>query len=118
MLDDRLTVLRSVQRDAQRGHRYVSDQDQYGVPEHWAISLKGDCEDYALWCREQLKKHRIASDLVVCYTETGEAHLVCSVDGWILDNRHTAVKRRDDLNYRWVGIGTPDGTWYLIEEDV
>lgn len=111
-----LSILRQVQRAAQRGHTYVDDKKQYGVPEHWDISLKGDCEDYALWCREELKKHGIASDLVVCFTETGEAHLVCSVEGWILDNRYKTVRRRDDLKYTWLGLGTPDGTWYLIQE--
>lgn len=110
-----LTNLRAVQREAQRKHQYVSDEKQHGVPEYWEISLAGDCEDYALWCRKELKRRGIESDLVVCYTETGEAHMVCSVDGWILDNRHRNVRRRDDLRYTWVGLGKPDGTWYLIE---
>lgn len=113
MLDDRLPELRAVLREAHRGHRYVSDQKQYGVPEYWAISLVGDCEDFALWCREELKKRGIDGDLVVCYTETGEAHLVCSVDGWVLDNRHKTVRRRDDLRYTWIGLGRPDGKWFL-----
>ncbi len=109
-----LDVLQGVQRRAQRGHRYIDDSAKHGVPEYWEIALRGDCEDYALWCRQELAKRGIAADLVLCFTETGEAHLVCSVDGWILDNRHTRVKRRDSLRYQWLRIGKPDGKWYEI----
>ncbi|MOA15538.1 hypothetical protein D3C78_1356990 [compost metagenome] len=51
---------------------------------------------------------------MLCRAETGEGHLVCSVDGQILDNRHTWVMRRDDLPYTWISLGAPDGTWRKI----
>lgn len=110
-----LDILREVQARAQRGHVYIDDIDQYGVEEYWEISLHGDCEDYALWCRQELKKHGIESDLVLCKTEQGEWHLVCGVEGWILDNRYRRVRRRDDMRYEWVALGQPDGTWRLID---
>lgn len=109
-----LSTLQAVLDKAHRGHEYVTDLEQYRRPEHWAASLVGDCEDFALVCRQLLASDGIESDLVHCRTETGEGHLVCSVDGYILDNRNTWVHRRDDLPYQWLSIGKPDGTWLKI----
>ena len=112
MLDD---ILQDVLDKAHQGHEYISDQEKHGVPEDWRAELVGDCDSFSLWCRERLKEQGIESDLVYCKTETGEGHLVCSVEGWILDNRHPWLMRRDDLDYKWLRIGKPDGTWYEIE---
>lgn len=112
MLTDQLD---EVLRRAHAGHRYIKDSAQYRVPEHWTVGLKGDCEDFALWCRQELAKLGIESDLVFCITETNEGHLVCSVNGWILDNRFRWLMRRDDLDYTWVSIGKPDGRWFKIK---
>ena len=110
-----LSKLQAVLDAAHRGHRYVTDQAQYQRPEHWDTGLLGDCEDFALWCRQQLAAQGIAADLVLCRTETGAGHLVCSVAGYILDNRRTWVTSRDDLPYVWLTLGTPDGTWHQID---
>ncbi len=106
--------LQAVLDAAHRGHRYVTDLEQYQRPEHWQIGLVGDCEDFALWCRQELAALGIASDLVLCRTETGDGHLVCSVGGHILDNRHKWVMPRQDLPYEWISLGQPDGTWRAI----
>ena len=42
--------------------------------------------------------------LVYVKTETGEGHLVCEVDGWILDNRQPRVTERDLLPYQFISI--------------
>ena len=112
-----LKLLQSVLDRAHKGHRYVSDQEQYSLREHWTESLEGDCEDFALSVRKMLKKHNIESDLVFCLTETGTGHLVVSVDGWILDNRNVFVRRQQYLPYTWIKLGKPDGRWYEILED-
>jgi predicted transglutaminase-like cysteine proteinase len=109
-----LKQLQTVLDRAHRGHRYIRDADQYHRPEHWTVSLTGDCEDFSLHCRQELAAKGIDSDLVLCRTETGEGHLVCSVAGYVLDNRHKWVKRRDDLPYQWISLGKPDGTWHAI----
>lgn len=109
-----LSQLQTVLDRAHTGHTYVQDQAQYQRPEHWTTSLVGDCEDFALWCRQELAVHGIASDLIFCLTEQGEGHLVLSVDGYILDNRHRWVMRRDDLDYTWISLGKPDGTWFAV----
>lgn len=109
-----LSQLQAVLDRAHRGHTYVADAQLHGVPEHWDIDLVGDCDSFALWCRAELAGQGIAADLILCRTETGEGHLVCSVDGHILDNRHKWVMRRDDLPYAWLSAGSPDGTWRRI----
>lgn len=109
-----LSDLQAVLDAAHRGHRYITDQELHGVPEHWDVALIGDCDSFALWCRQALAERGIASDLVLCRTETGEGHLVCSVGGHILDNRHKWVMPRQDLPYEWISLGQPDGTWRAI----
>ena len=98
-------MLQAVLDRAHRGHIYVTDREQYQRPEHWTAGLVGDCEDFALWCRQELSALEIEADLVYCTTETGEGHLVCSVDGWVLDNRYRWLQRRDDLPYTWISLG-------------
>lgn len=111
-----LKNLQKVLDEAHEGHKYIRDIDQYNKREHWELGLKGDCEDFALWCRKRLLDlYNIESDLIYCKTETGVGHLVISVDGWILDNRHKWVTSRDKLPYTWLKIGKPDGTWYKIK---
>ena len=107
--------LQGVLDKAHAGHSYVSDKAQYGINEYWVSSLVGDCEDFSIFCREDLKQQDIDSDLVYCKTETNEGHLVVHVEGWILDNRHDWVMRQEDLPYTWLRLGKPDGTWYEIE---
>lgn len=107
-------TLQEVLDAAHSQHRYVYDKDRYGLSEYWTTDLVGDCEDFALWCRDQLEAKGILSDLVFCRTEDGGGHLVLHVYGWILDNRHKWVMRQDDLPYEWVKIGKPDGRWFTV----
>ena len=108
-------TLQKVLNEAHRGHTYVSDLDKHGKLEHWEADLVGDCDSFALWIRDRLKQENIESDLIYCLTETGEGHLVISVQGWILDNRSKWVRRRDDIPYTWLRIGKPDGYWFTIK---
>ena len=110
-----LATLEDVLSRAHAGHMYTTDWVAHGVADYWAADLVGDCEDFALWCRDELAKEGIESDLVLCQTIASGLHLVLSVQGWILDNRSGWVRRRDDVEYTWLKIGKPDGKWYEIE---
>lgn len=110
-------TLQSVLDEALRGHEYVSDREQYQRSEYWVEGLHGDCEDFALWCRRRLREYGIAAQLVHCITERGEHHLVCEVQGNILDNRSRWVKPRDQVDYVWIAMSGPDGKWYKIVSD-
>ncbi len=109
-----LDKLRKVQHEAQQRHEYVSDQEMHGEFEHWEPGLMGDCEDYALWCRERLEGLGVESELIYCKTESGIGHLVLSVKGWILDCRFKDVVSRDDLQYEWLKLGDALGNWFEI----
>lgn len=79
--------------------------------------IKGDCKVHALLCRHELRKLDTDSRLVICLTETGAVHCVLEIDGWIMDNRHKEVMRRDDLKYTWIersGVH-PGDEWHLIQ---
>ena len=107
--------LQGVLNKAHSQHVYKYDCDQYQKKEHWELGLVGDCEDFALWCKSELKKEDVDADLIYCLVETGGGHLVCHVDGYILDNRHNWVMRQEDLPYKWLKIGRPNSKWYEIK---
>lgn len=109
-----LDKLQKVLDEAHRNHTYVRDIDQYGLPEHWQKALVGDCEDFALWCRDKLAEQGIDSLLIFCFVETGGGHLVCAVDNYVLDNRRKWVTEKDQLPYTWISAGDSTGTWRKI----
>lgn len=122
---DLLSNLRKVHRETLKRFTYVPDRVQYKVSEHWPQPkqlpdfgpFRGDCDDFALMCRKQLHKLGIKNRLVCCIVETGGGHLVCEVEGYILDNRCSDVARRDDLPYTWYsisGYNTGD-QWHTIK---
>ena len=106
-------ALQLVLDEAHAGHVYTSDYAKHGIDEDWRAELIGDCDSFALWCRDRLRELDIESDLVLCKTETGEGHLVCSYQGWILDNRFKWVMNRDEMAYTWLKI-LRNGKWYII----
>lgn len=107
--------LQEILDEALSTHVYRTDQAQFGKQEFWQPGTIGDCEDFALHCRQLLKaRFGWDSNLIFCLTELGEAHLVLSKEGWILDNRYPVVIRRDALPYTWIAAGLPGGSWHRI----
>jgi len=122
-------------RDLQRVNRWVNetiepltDQDQWGVVEHWSYpdTGKGDCEDYALLKRRMLIEAgwpREALLMTVAIDEEGGGHAVLTVKtdrgDFILDNVHDDillwsktklqfVRRQSQSNPDvWVGLSDP-----------
>lgn len=82
---------------AMRQHVYVSDMDQYGVEDYWISSLRGDCEDYALWMQE-----RVGGQLLYVITESKDAHVVLDVNGQIVDSLSTQVYPRSLMRHKLV----------------
>lgn len=82
--------------------QYLSDQEQYKVPDVWPTRedvsasleknegvLVGDCDDHAFaavfLCKDVAD---LKARVVLCYVETGDYHAVCETEqGWVLDNR-------------------------------
>ena len=82
---------------AMRQHVYASDMEQYGVEDYWIASLRGDCEDYALWMHKQ-----VGGQLLYVRTEQGQAHIVLDVDGKIIDNLSQKVYQRSEMKHKIV----------------
>jgi predicted transglutaminase-like cysteine proteinase len=104
----------------------VTDMEHHGVPELWSYPIdgKGDCEDYALFKRQQLSLlglPRRALLMTVVIDEQG-GHAVLTVrtnrGDFILDNKRNAILAWDSTGYRfvkreaqhkggWVSLGDP-----------
>ena len=99
---------------------YFSDEEIYGVSEHWQIPTdqKGDCEDIQLMKQDLLKKQGIESFMATCWTETGGYHAVLLVDTdrgtFALDNRFETVWNYDELDYTWDKREVEGGKWVEI----
>jgi predicted transglutaminase-like cysteine proteinase len=110
---------------------YKTDKKQYGVIEKWIMpnadydgsqKLIGDCEDFALAARKLLREKGIETRLVHCNDETGEGHMVLSVNGWIIDNRQKKVlsnTKMIKLGYEFLNIsGTENGeAWHQLKRN-
>ena len=115
---------RRIHKRVLRGFEYISDREQWGRIEDWRVppdvdSVRGDCDDYALACCHLLREAGLPGRLVVCRTETGEAHLVAVCGNYVLDNRFSGVKTKEMLTgygYGWLAIsGTePGDDWHLL----
>ena len=88
----------------------VSDQDQFGEIERWAIpNDRGDCEDYVLLKQRYLKSLGFPTSallITVVLDEKGEGHAVLTVatsDGdFVLDNRRDDILRWRDTGYTFL----------------
>lgn len=95
---------------------YADDVRTHGCADYWMSPdeireqlashglLLGDCDDFAALCVMLARQQGLPARFVFCQAETGEYHLVCEVEGWILDNRQMDVIARDDLDYTWLAI--------------
>lgn len=104
-----------------RGFRYVTDERNYGVEEDWRFPtdvdrVVDDCDGFAIACRLLVREAGLDSRLVLCYTETGEGHLVCAVGNYILDNRYRAIMTKEQLTqqgyiFKYVSGLNPGDAW-------
>lgn len=78
----------------------------------------GDCEDFALLCWWHAQARGLPARLVLCSIPEkwpNNSHIVCEVNGWVLDVRQHAPIPRQHLPYFWHFISSPDlSDWYEI----
>ncbi len=91
--------------------KYVSDQEHWGVPDHWDIPLdgKGDCEDYALLKRKMLIKLGWPSQVFALAMTAamdlprGDDHMILLVKTkkgeYVLDNRSSDILKTSQIPY-------------------
>ncbi|MFD0463796.1 transglutaminase-like cysteine peptidase [Microvirga aerilata] len=100
LTSERMAQLQQVNSHVNSTVREVSDLEQYGREDVWALptSGKGDCEDFALLKRKMLiERGWPASSLSITVgaTSQGEAHAVLTVSTsqgqYVLDNLTSAI---------------------------
>jgi len=89
----------------------VTDQDNYGVAEHWGFPTngRGDCEDYVLLKRKLLADAgwpRSALLITVVRDKKGDGHAVLMVKTdrgeFVLDNQESRILPWQATGYRYV----------------
>ena len=100
----------AINQQINRAVRPVTDQEFYGVEEHWTYPRDhGDCEDYVLLKRYMLMQQGWpASALLVTVVKqpNGEGHAVLTVRtdraDYVLDNLENEVKQWNHTPYRYL----------------
>ncbi len=111
---------------ANRTIQPVTDQDYYGVEEHWTYPRTfGDCEDYALLKRYMLMQRGwpVSSLLITVVRQpNGDGHAVLTVrtdrGDFILDNMEAKIERWDHTPYKFLKRQsvTHSGAWSSIRD--
>ena len=108
---DQLNLLAHVNRSVNKAIKPMTDMEQYGVEDYWAIPVsgKGDCEDFQLLKRQILiRAGWPASSLLmtVVYDEKREGHAVLTArtvaGDFILDNKTDEVKLWSKTPYHYL----------------
>lgn len=104
----------------------VTDQEFYGVEEHWTYPRSyGDCEDYVLLKRYMLiQRGWSASNLLITVVRqaNGDGHAVLTArttnGDFILDNLETKIERWDKTAYRYIKrtASSHSGRWVAIRD--
>ena len=115
-------TIRSVNRQVNSEHDYLTDKSGYGVGDYWTIMEEGDagdCEDFALTKMQALIDAGFSAanlQLAWCYDETGTAHAVLIIQTvnrgtLVLDNRYEAVMQIANVPYRFEAYQRAGATW-------
>ncbi len=110
LTDAQLEELDHVNRAINKLIEPATDQDVYGIAEHWAIPMtRGDCEDYALLKRQVLMQRGWpASALLVTVVldEKRDGHAVLTArtakGDFILDNKVDEIKPWHAIDYVYI----------------
>lgn len=119
---EHMILLQDVLDRVHRKFKYYSDLERFGVNEYWALPYEsnsggrivGDCDDFALYIREELALKGVRSRLVVVMLERSTSrsfqHMVVEADGYIIDNRYPYVMTTGELEreYEWLAVSDYD----------
>ena len=121
------SVAERINREVNASVSYMSDSEQFGVPEWWSEARSGfdDCDGYALLKRELLKEQGFDAEkihLATCWInvkadDTGHCVLIVETDNgqFILDNNLKDPVplnfQTADYKYLW-NIIERGGKWY------
>ena len=114
---DEMAVARDVNQSVNHATRQISDQNQYGTAEYWALPTTegGDCEDIALLKKMLLTQRGIAPDHLLLATvldRDSAPHAVLvlrtTTGDFVLDNLTNRVKPWRDTGYGFLRMQNPD----------
>jgi predicted transglutaminase-like cysteine proteinase len=118
-VSERLDLLERVNFEVNSTILYVSDQEQYGIPEYWSRPKSGveDCDGYTLEKRARLLDAGVPlEDLRIAFCEVpgqGFHAVLVATDpetgDWVLDNRHPGPLRWSGTGYRLTSIQEGQG---------
>ena len=121
------SIVESINRKVNESVSYMSDSEQFGVPEWWSEARSGfdDCDGYALLKRELLKEQGFDEDkihIATCWInvkadDTGHCVLIVETDKGqvILDNnlKDPVPLNFQTANYKYIwNIIERGGKWY------
>lgn len=119
-------VINEVNSSVNRRIIQVTDEEYYGKVELWTYPKSaGDCEDFALLKKRELKARGFAeSDLLITVVKKpdGSGHAILTVHtsfgDFVLDNLDDRVKRWWDTPYRFEKrqSSVNAGQWVIIEQ--
>ncbi|EKF19272.1 transglutaminase-like cysteine peptidase [Nitratireductor pacificus] len=121
-------TLTTVNSDVNRAIEPLNDIDIYGEEEVWTYPSTGvgDCEDYVLEKRRELKRRGLSfANLLITVVRKpdGEGHAVLTVrtdrGDFVLDNLNDAVKLWSTTGYRYLKrqASNHTGRWVSLRED-
>lgn len=121
-------MLVSVNTSVNRSIKPMSDFDQHGKEEVWSYPAAGvgDCEDYVLEKRRELKRRGVSlSNLLITVVRKrdGEGHAVLTVrtdkGDFVLDNLHNEIKPWHQTGYQFLKrqASHHTGRWVSLRED-
>ena len=121
------SIVESINRKVNASVSYMSDSEQFGVPEWWSEARSGfdDCDGYALLKRAMLKEQGFDEDkihIATCWInvkadDTGHCVLIVETDKgqFVLDNNLKdpvpLTFQAADYKYIW-NIIERGGKWY------
>lgn len=107
-----------------RNFVYTPDREQYELREHWTShehsvrlgeTWRDDCDGFALTAAViALHEGYHPYDIEIAFvrTETGGGHLVCLVEGEMIDNRQRSAVPVSFVDYEWIkGMRMDDKIW-------
>lgn len=111
-----LLTIRDINRRANRQIAPLTDAEQYGLPEVWALPTEagGDCEDYVLWKKRALIDAGIAPDRLLIATvldrkRVSHAVLIVRTGGadLVLDNLTDDILTWQQTGYTFLRVQDP-----------
>lgn len=124
--DALLDLARSVNRRVNRMVSPLTDSENYGVADRWALPTNGygDCEDYVLLKYQKLLEagvHRRHLSIAVVVNLAGENHAVLvlrhEAGDYVLDSLTSRIRPWNETGYRFLAMqsGADATAWAIVD---